>query len=159
MKQITIEGAYTRAAALCSRSEHAMSDIMAKLTTWGLSAGQARGIVERLVSENFINEQRYAHAFAHDKHLYNGWGRIKIAYQLRAKGIDQQDIDDALADIDDDAYRDTLQRLLQAKWREVSGREPQLARAALLRFAASRGYEPPLIYPLVNNLIASDDEL
>lgn len=153
MKQITVEGAYTRAAALCSRSEHAISDIYTKLVTWGLAPSQARGIIDRLVSENFINEQRYAHAFAHDKHAYNGWGRIKIAYQLRGKGISQQDIDDAMADIDEDMYRAALIKMLQGKWREVSGREPQLARAAMLRFAASRGYEPSLIYDAVDQVI------
>lgn len=153
MKPITPEGAYTRAAALCSRSEHATSDIYTKLVTWGLAPSLARGIVNRLVSENFINEQRYAHAFAHDKHAYNGWGRIKIAYQLRAKGISQQDIDEAMLDIDDDNYRVTLVKLLRAKWREVSHREPQLARAAMLRFAAGRGYEPDLIYTAVDLVI------
>lgn len=153
MKPITAEAAYTRAAALCSRSEHAISDIYAKLLGWGLPQSQARGIIDRLVSENFINEQRYAHAYAHDKHQYNGWGRVKIAYQLRAKGICQQDIDDAMQDINDEGYRETLLKLLRGKWREVSSREPQLARAAMLRFAAGRGYEPNLIYNAVDEVI------
>ena len=159
MKPITPEGAFTRAAALCSRSEHAASDILAKLTAWGLPAMQAQSIIDRLVDENFINEERYARAFTHDKHAYNGWGRIKIAYQLRAKGIQQSLIDDALATIDQDSYLDTLHKLLRAKWREVSSREPQAARAAMLRFAASRGYEPSIIYDAVDTVIshAQDD--
>lgn len=153
MKPITPQEAYTRAAALCSRSERATSDIHTKLLAWGITRAQASDIIARLMSEDFINEHRYAHAFAHDKHRYNGWGRIKIAHQLRAKGIAQHDIDDAMADIDLDHYHATLVKSLQAKWREVSGRAPQLARAAMLRYATSRGYEPQLVYSVVDKVI------
>lgn len=153
MKTITPDMAYTRAAALCSRSEHAPSDISAKLTAWGLPHSQAHAIIERLVSENFINEHRYAHAFAHDKHAYNGWGAVKIAHQLRTKSIPQEYIDEAIASIDPDDYQATLMKLLRDKWRSVSRREPQLARAAMLRFAASRGFEPSLIYNAVDHVI------
>lgn len=150
MKQITVEGAYTRAAALCSRSEHTTSDIKAKLLAWGLPGTLHQGIIDRLVEENFINEARYAHAFVHDKLAYNGWGRIKVAYQLRMKSLGQTLIDDALEQIDENDYRNTLLRLLQGKWREVQSREPRLARAALLRFAASRGFEPALVMEIIN---------
>ncbi len=158
MKQITVGEGYTRAASLCSRGERAKSDILGKLNAWGLPPGEAQVVVERLVSENFINEHRYAHAYAHDKHLYNGWGRIKIAHQLRGKGIGEQDIAEALADIDEESYREMLERLLQVKWREVQGREPLLARAALLRFASGRGYESGIIYPLVDRIMSSRDD-
>lgn len=153
MKPITADAAYTRAAALCSRSEHAVSDIMTKLQTWGLPTGIAREVIDRLVRDNFIDEARYARAFVHDKHAYNGWGRIKIAYQLRAKGIAQHLIDEAMNNIDDIAYAQMLDKLLASKWREVNAREPQLARAAMLRFAAGRGYEPSMVYDAVDKVM------
>ena len=152
MKPITLQQALARAAALCSRSEHAPGDIATRLRSWGLTAAQANDVVNSLIEQNFINTERFARAFTHDKAAYNGWGRIKIAYHLRLKGIDQSAIDDALATIDDDAYRYTLSRLLQNKWREVSGREPQAARAALLRFATSRGFELDLVRGLCSTL-------
>lgn len=150
MKEITVEGAYTRAAALCSRSEHTVSDIKTKLAAWGLPASLHHGVIERLIEDNFINEARYAHAFVHDKLAYNGWGRIKIVYQLRARGVAQVHIDNALEQIDQEDYRSTLVHLLQGKWREVQSREPRLARAAMLRFAASRGFEPALVMEIIN---------
>lgn len=155
MKHISPDTAHSRAAALCSRSEHAVSDVRAKLAAWGLPHHEIDRVIELLISENFVNERRYAHAYAHDKHAYNGWGRIKIAYQLRAKGIDQSLIDEAIGDIDPDSYRDTLLGLLRSKWREVSGRNPQQARAAMLRFAAGRGYEPSIIYAAVDQVMGA----
>lgn len=157
MKPLSADAAMARAAALCSRSEQAESDILKKLLTWGIAPSLAHGVVERLKQENFLNEERYAHAYVHDKLAYNGWGRVKISYQLKMKGISSSAIDAAMEQIDEESYRDTLMRLLQGKWREVAHREPQLARAAMLRYGASRGFETPLLYDAVDKIVKDVD--
>lgn len=144
------EKALNRAAALCSRSEHCESDNRAKLAQWQVDADSADAIVARLRGDGFIDDARYARAFVHDKFLYNGWGRMKLSAHLRQKGIAADAIAAALSQISDEDYRDMLLRLLRGKWRTVSGREPRLARAALLRFAASRGFEADQCYDLVD---------
>ncbi len=150
--------AFSRAAALCARSEHCESDIRTKLRQWQVDGGEVDGIVARLKQEAFIDDERYARALVHDKFLYNGWGRVKLAATLRQKGIAADVVAAALEQIDSDAYQSTLMRLLRGKWREVAGREPRLARAALLRFAASRGFEADMCYDAVEQLIACPDE-
>ncbi len=155
------EKAMSRAAALCSRSEHCESDIRAKLTQWQVDSASADAIVARLRADGFVDDARYARAFVHDKHLYNGWGRVKLAALLRQKGIDADTARAALAQINEEDYRATLLRLLLGKWRSVGQREPRLARAALLRFAASRGFESDLSYAAVDGIVSgssgSDD--
>ena len=153
MKVLSVENALNRAAALCSRSEQAEGDIRNKLASLGLSRADADYVISRLIEGNFIDENRYAHAFVHDKLAYNGWGRLKIAYQLKLKGISSVAIAEAMEQIDETQYRNTLERLLRAKWREVSGRELQHARAAMLRFGASRGFEPSMLYDMVDAVI------
>lgn len=144
---MTSEQALSRLAALCSRGEQAESDLREKLRKWDIAPADADRIIQRLKDENFLSDERYARAFVRDKARFNGWGRIKIAHALRQKHIDNQRIEQALVDeVDEAAYHDTLIRLMQGKLRSVAGREPQAARAALLRFAASRGFESDLCY-------------
>lgn len=150
--------ALSRAAALCSRSEHCESDIRAKLAQWQVDSDDADTIVARLRGEGFINDERYARAYVHDKWLYNGWGRVKLAAMLRQKGISGECIAAAMEQIVDDDYRQQLMRVLRAKLRDVASREPRLARAALLRTAASRGFEPQLCYDAVDQLLNTTDD-
>lgn len=153
MKPISAEAALGRAAALCSRGEQAERDIYDKLIKWGIGETDATSIIKRLKDEGFLNEERYALAFAHDKFRFNGWGRIKIAYMLRQKGVSSQYITLAVNSIGDDECRETLTKLLRARWREVSGRDSANARAALLRHGASRGFEPELLYSCVDMIM------
>ena len=127
-----------RAAALCSRSEQAPADVREKLSKWGLNSVEARQVLDQLIGQGFIDEQRFARAFVNDRFNFNGWGRVKIAHQLRLKGISGELIDEAVKAIDEEKYRQRLIELLRAKWRTVNGREPRAAWAAMMRFARCR---------------------
>jgi len=155
---LTEQQALNRAAALCARSEQSPGDIHDKLTKWGLTAQEAARVMAQLYSQGFINEERYARAFVRDRFAFNGWGKIKIAHQLRLKGIPAQVIDEALTAIDDTAYRSKLTQLLLAKWRTVQGREPRAAWAAMMRFAASRGFEAAIASECVKTVTRLDVE-
>ena len=157
-KPLTAVQALNRAAALCSRSEQAPGDISSKLVTWGLSAQEADEVVARLTEQGFLNEERYARAFVNDRFSFNGWGKVKIVHQLRSKGVAAQVIQEALAVIDEERYRERLVELLRAKWRTVKGREPRLAWAAMMRFAVSRGFESSIAGECVKLVTHIDDQ-
>ena len=157
-RDMTQETALNRAAALCARNEQAASDVRGKLLRWGLTPQQAQEVIDRLIDGGYLDDERYARAFVNDKFKFNGWGRIKIAYQLRAKGISQDCIDEALTLIDDESYEQALLQLLTAKASTLRGKEPQQARAALLRFATGRGYEPALCYRMTDNIIHNPND-
>lgn len=143
------------AASQCAQCERCESDIRTKLLDWGMTDDETESIMARLKSDNYINEDRYAAAYARDKFAFNGWGRQKIAYMLKSKGIGGEAINTAIAGISDDDCRQALLRLLKAKARSLKGREPQSARAALLRLAACRGYEARLFFPIVDHVMSS----
>lgn len=157
-RHITPEVAFNKAAALCSRCEYASTDIRARLLKWGLEPQLAPAVLQRLTDEGFLNEQRFARAFVNDKFKFNGWGRMKISYQLHTKGIGQDCIDEAMTLIDDDTYEQTLLQLLTSKLRTLRNKDPQQARAALLRFATGRGFEPALCYRITATLINGDHD-
>ena len=149
-----------RAAALCARSEQAPGDIREKLMKWGLVGEDVSHILLQLTQQGFLDEARFAKAFVKDRFAFNGWGRIKIAYQLKQKGIPGDVIDEAMTAIDETQYRERLTELLQSKWRTVKEREPRAAWTAMMRFAVSRGFETNVAsecVKLVTRVDAEDD--
>ena len=157
-QSLTPSQAMARASALCAGCEQAPAEIREKLVKWGLNTSEADKVINDLKEQGFIDEARYAHAFVNDRIAFNGWGRIKIAYQLRQKGIPQPLIDEAMTAIDDERYRERLLELLQGKWRSVKGREPRAAWAAMMRFAVSRGFETGIAGECVKQITRLDVE-
>ena len=150
MKEITPEEAFQKAAACCADSEQCVADIRKKLERWGLDATRRQAVIVRLEEEKFVNEARYARSFVRDKFRYNGWGRIKIAQALRQKGIPAAYIEDAMGEIEDEEYARILQKLLQAKARGLKVGTDYERNGKLVRFAASRGFEMPLIMRMLH---------
>ena len=140
-KNLTPPQALNRLASLCSRSEYAESDCRAKLIAWHIAPNDADSIMQSLVENHFVDDRRYAHAFTSDKFKFSGWGRQKIAHALRQKQIPQDAIADAIEEINEDDYIATLYRIMHSKARAIEGKDYAHAKAALLRFAASRGFE------------------
>lgn len=155
---ITPENAFLRLATMCARCEQAEGDLRRKLHDWGLAQPDASAVIQRLKQERYLDNGRFARAYCRDKLRFNGWGRIKIEYMLRGKGIEQEHIDAALGEIDEQQYADILHEALAAKAKTLSGKPQEQTRAALMRFAASRGFEPALIFPAVSLIMSSGNE-
>ena len=150
MKQLSAEEFYSRMAARCSQREYCRSDVLRKAQEAGLSREDARSLANRLEAEGFIDENRYARAFAHDKTLYDHWGRLKTRQALAMRGISNSDIAEALAAIDEDEYSEIVRATMEAKARTLHADSPYALRQKLLRFAASRGFELNIVQQQTN---------
>ena len=151
--KLSYDQALNRAAALCSQSERCPNDIFTKAHSWGLTEPEAARLVGYLTREGFLDEARYARAFVSDKFRFEQWGRIKINYALRAKGIDDSLIDEALDEkIDPDDYLATCTDLLNKKMHTLELPLSPSDRARLIRFAAQRGFESYIISKALHNL-------
>ena len=104
----------------------------------------------RIANEKFIDENRYCSAFVNDKLRFNHWGRIKIRAKLMEKRLPRELIAAALENIDEEEYNNILRTLLANKAKEVNTDEEHKRREKLLRFAASRGFEPSIIMKQMN---------
>lgn len=123
----------------CSRREYCSSDVLKKAEkALGGDRDQAVKILNTLVEERYVDDLRYAEAFARDKSAISGWGEVKIRYMLSAKGIDRDTITRALEGIDAAKADYRLNKLLENKYRSLKD-DPQ-CRMKLLRFALGRGY-------------------
>lgn len=148
---MTYEGALTRMAALCSRSEMCESEIRIKLHRGGLSEDDAERVIDYLVEHRFIDNARYARAFASDKSRFSGWGRNKIRMALISKRIPERDIAAALDAIDHPQYASSL---IKAARSRAAGLDlsDRADRAKLYRRLLSRGYESALVLSAIDHI-------
>ena len=123
---------------LCSAREYCAKDIYEKALRRLESPSDAAKAVAQLQEEGYQSDSRYASAFARDKAAIAGWGRIKIAFQLKSKGIAQDVVSAALQEIDEDKADDKLRRSVEAKYKLLKD-DPQV-KIKLLKFILSRGY-------------------
>ncbi|MFO7657728.1 MAG: regulatory protein RecX [Bacteroidales bacterium] len=142
---MTNKEALARLMKICSMQEKCVADIKLKLKSWKIDARQTDEIVKYLVANRFVDEQRYSGSYANDKFRLNGWGKTKIAYALKMKGIEEEIIRSALQKIDDDNYEQTLRGLLQKKMKTIKTGNILLLKQKLFRFAATKGYETETI--------------
>ena len=136
---------------LCVRREYCTSDIRRKaLDRCEGDAALADEMVTSLKADRFVDDVRYASAFAREKSSLTGWGPVKIRFALRAKGIADSDIAAGLAEIEEDRASSRLASLLQNKWKSLS--DDPAGRLKLIRFALSRGYEYSQVEDIVNEI-------
>lgn len=134
-----MEKVLDRMRNLCSRREYCRDDIMKKaMSALDGDRETAEKLVEILVTEKYIDELRYASAFARDKSSISGWGETKIRYMLSSKGIPREVIDKALEEIDGAKAITRLEKLMENKYRSLKD-DPQ-CRLKMLRFGLGRGY-------------------
>lgn len=122
MKPISPAEALNKATAYCTLCERCISEVSKKLTTWGVPPAEQQRIIDRLQDEGFINEERYCRAFVNDKLRFNRWGRVKIRAALYEKRLPREYITQAIEQIDEEQYMQTLRDLIAAKQKETEER-------------------------------------
>ena len=157
LHQYTETELYTKMSSQCAMAEYCISDVRQKMRKLGADEGCIDRVTKRLVKEGFIDEARYAIAFVRDKFRYNRWGRVRIAQELRLKGIMQTLIDEALNEISDEDYETALVSLIRKKQPSVKGQNDYEVKVKLMRFAISRGFEMDIVRKVVDVELSVSD--
>lgn len=152
-KTITIKNALTKAQNLCATQEKCISDICKKLFDWKLPSKEHDTVINSLLEDKFIDEQRYAVFYAKDKFNYNKWGKIKIEYTLKQKNISSQNIKSALNKIPETEYDKLLETELIKKIKTIKDSDEYTIKSKLVRFAISRGFENGKVFDIVSSII------
>lgn len=151
MEQMSALEAFGRLTAFCAAGEHCLTEVRERLRRWNVAPDEVEALVRRLVEEQYVNEERYCRAYINDKVRFARWGRLKIAQALRQKQIASSLYLPLLDELDEAIYSEQLRRLLEAKQREVKGRNAYERKAKLVRFALGRGYEMDEIRRFIPN--------
>lgn len=128
----------------CAYQERCHTEVREKGRELGLRGDELENAIAHLVEENFLNEERYAIAFAGGKFRMQQWGRKKITMALKQRQVSAYCIKKALADIGEEDYRKTLLALAGRKYRSLSAEKPPKRQYKTLQFLLQRGFEHDL---------------
>lgn len=153
-KQANISGvqALDKLMELCSQQEKCKADLRQKLFRWDITGEEAEKILGQLEAENFINEERFAIAFAKDKIRFNKWGKYKVRFQLKMKEIPESLISKALSGFDDEEYRVMIRKEIIEKNRKTKAASDWERKGKIMQFAQSRGYEADVVMGILEHL-------
>lgn len=144
-KQITEQEALLKLSALCSQAEHSSGEMMDKMRRWMLPSDVAERILDRLIDERFVDDERFARFFVRDKIRFDRWGRRKIEQALYKKGV-ASDISQRVLDaVPADDYIEILRQLIAAKRRTLKADSDYELNGKLIRFAMGRGFDMDII--------------
>ena len=141
--------AYARILRYCAYQERSHAEVRNKLFEYGLHRSQVEEILSRVITDGFLNEERFAKAFAGGKFRMKKWGRNKIVRELEAHGVTARCIRNGLEEIDQQDYTKTLKGLLKKKLEQTKEANLFKKRDRVARFAIGKGYEPELTWQML----------
>lgn len=143
------EKAISKAQYLCMRQEKCVFDIRQKLKEWRTHPDDIENIMELLIEQKFIDDARYTEFYVSDKLNMNKWGKIKIRFSLKQKCIKEDLINMEIDKINDNKYKEIIEDELKKKAKLIKAKDEFDFKNKLLRFGASRGYEPEYLYSII----------
>lgn len=164
MKQteLTPQEAYARLASYCAQAERSPSDLRRRMQRLELAEELQAELLMRLEAESFVSGERFARAFVHDKHRFNGWGPRRLEHELRRHGIASSVIAAALEELEEETSAEDEEprvlELLRAKQRSLpAGLERRKAFDRLMRFGLYRGYDYDEVREAITQLLDTDE--
>ena len=136
----------------CAYQERTHLEVRNKLFEYGLASDDVDMLISQLITDGYLNEERFAKTFAGGKFRIKGWGRIKIIHELEAKGLTKNCIFIGLKEITESDYVETLQILLKKKAAVVQADDDFIRRDKIARYAIQKGFEPELVWRWIKEI-------
>lgn len=146
---MTADQILDKMAKYCAYQERSVKEVTDKLKTFEISEKDREEIINYLIDNKFVNDERFAHAFVRGKINQSGWGVNKIRFHLIQKGVSQEIIDEALQSFDEEAYRQRLVEVLKAKAKTVKAANDFERNRKLAAYAIQKGFEAPLVWEVI----------
>ncbi len=158
MKQLTEQEALFRLTALCSQAEHCSYEMTEKMRKWQISDEAQARIMQHLVEERYIDDERFCRYFVKDKIRYNKWGRRKVEQALWAKHIDSDISKAILNEVDDEEYINILRPMIKSRRKQMKDMSEYEANARLMRWAIGRGFTFDIIRQCIDGVEEMEDD-
>ena len=144
--------ALARIYRYCAYQERSHREVKNKLYEYGLYSSEVDELLSRLITEGFLNEERFAIAFASGKHRIKHWGKQRISAELKLRNISSRIITTALNEISTAEYLDNFNKLAEKIWAQTSEQNLLLKKKKSVDFLLRKGYETSLIYDKIQEL-------
>lgn len=152
-KSLTAEQVKQKALRYCAYQERSHQEVKNKLYELGLRSSEVDEMLSYLIVEGFLNEERFAKAFAGGKFRVKKWGRMKIVHALESKGLTKNCIRIGLKEIEEADYLNTLEELLKTKISELSESNTFVLRDKVSKYAIQKGFEPDLVWDTLKAIL------
>jgi len=149
------EVALAKLQRYCAYQERCHQEVRSKLISIKVYGDDLEEIISELISDNFLNEERFACAFARGRFRMKKWGRNKIKQHLKLKRISSYCLKKAMEEIDEEEYLSTLDDILRKKMEKHDDLNPLVAKDKAIQYAISRGYETSIVYDQIRSIGAS----
>jgi regulatory protein len=152
-KNIGTEAAFRKIKHYCTYQERAHAEVKQKLYGYALYKNEVEELMSQLIEENYLNEERFAIAFAGGKFRIKQWGKTKIKYELAQKQVSAYCIKKALASISDEDYEKTLVKLATEKLKTLQGETNIFTKKSKLQnYLVGKGYEFGVVGKVVRTI-------
>jgi regulatory protein len=146
---LIVKEAKNKAARYCAYQERTQQEVRDKLFKLGLYSEEVENIILELIEDGFINEERYAKAYVRGKFYQNKWGKLKIQYGLKQKGLSNYCIDKGLSEIRDAEYTEMALKLINKKHEELNINDAYIRNNKIAAFLYAKGFEKDFIWKLL----------
>jgi regulatory protein len=152
-KRPTISEALSKIYKYCAYQERSHLEVKKRLYDYGLHSEEVDQVLSKLITDGFVNEERFAKAYAGGKFRVKKWGRLRIENELNLLGLSSRNITRGLKEIETGDYEKTLRQLLEKKALLVTEPDAFKKRDKLAKFAIGRGYEPDLVWRILKEIV------
>ena len=136
----------------CAYQERCHQEVRAKLISLEIYGGDLEEIIDELITENFLNEERFAKAYAGGKFRMKKWGKIRIKQELKRRKISDYCIKKAMQEIDEEGYMEGLYALIEKKRKTEKETNEFKLKGRLAKYAMSKGFESYLVWQALKDI-------
>ncbi|MCR5658218.1 MAG: RecX family transcriptional regulator [Bacteroidales bacterium] len=151
-KPLTPDQVLDKMAKYCAYQERCVKDVRDKLKTFDIPQEEKTKILDYLLDNRFVNDERFAKSFMRGKINQSGWGLNKIRFHLIQKGIAKELIDEVLGQTDEEVYRQRLIEILKTKAKTVKATSDFEKKRKLAAYAMQKGFESNLVWEVLKDL-------
>ena len=152
--ELTTDVILKKVLRYCAYQDRCTQEMRNKLATFDIPDSEKVKILKLLVDEGYLNDERYASTFVRSKIHLKKWGVNKIRMALKMKGVSDENITNALSEIDPEIYREELIKVLKSK--KINETDPYKRKAKLAQYAMQKGYEPGLVWETIRHFDRSE---
>jgi regulatory protein len=149
---VSKEDALKKLQRYCAYQDRCHQEARRKLLDLGIYGDDLEEIISELISDNFLNEERFARSFARGKFRIKGWGKMRIKRELQVRKVSEYCIKKGLSEIEPEAYRNRLREVMIGYVGRLREEQPFKVRDKLFQYVYRRGYETPLIRSVIEEL-------
>ncbi len=144
---------FIKVSKYCAYQERTHQEVRTKLKEYHCYGDDAEEVIVALIEDNFLNEERFAKSFARGKFRFKNWGKVKIKYELKMRGLSKYCINSGLSEIPQDEYEATITALIEKKKESLTHETLFAQKGKIMQYLTQKGYEQDIISTFVHELV------